>query len=119
MEWISGSIFIRPMGPFEPGQQVDGHAHRFDHTTIFFNGRWLARRARPAVGPGGENIWVEDARVEREGPFHLLIEAGCQHSFTFIGAADGAPGEAWCVYSHRNPQGEVSEAYTGWDKAYQ
>jgi hypothetical protein len=30
-----------------------------------------------------------------------------------------APGTiCWCVYSHRTPQGEVVEQYTGWEDAY-
>jgi len=27
-------------------------------------------------------------------------------------------GKAWCIYSHRTPQGDVSEHSTGWGRAY-
>ena len=124
MEWISGNIFVRPMGGeagLEPGQKIDG--------------------VQLAL-PGGKPAWVLLDDFERHGPFHLLIEASCRHEFTFLGhqisywmekylaklsAADAQAvraeyalslGKAWCVYSHRTPQGDVSEASTGWDTAY-
>jgi hypothetical protein len=112
MEWISGNIFIRAMGGAEglqPGAVIEGHTHHFDHTTICFCGRWHVRK------------WLarEDNRLfsdfEREGPFHLLIEAEAKHEFTFLGPGVG---HAWCVYSHRTPQGEISQVYTGWEYAY-
>lgn len=113
MEWVSGSIFIRPMGEdgkgLKPGESVPGHTHNFDHTTICFIGNWHIRKWKP----GTDEISFD---FEREGPFHVLIEKDCKHEFTFLG---GAPrGHAWCVYSHRTPQGEVSEVQTGWYPAY-
>lgn len=123
MEWISGSIFIRPMGGEEglqPGQMITGHTHNFDHTSIFFNGIWRARKWQPIVSNDGDPTgeWLLVKEFEREGPFHLLIEAGAWHEFTFLRDPSGLPGRAWCVYSHRTPQGEVSLAATGWEAAY-
>jgi hypothetical protein len=131
MEWISGNVFIRPMGDREglkPGQVVAGHTHNFDHTSIFFCGRWRVRKWVPVVREDGSPVAPDDANgganggewamlvdFERDGPFHLLIEAHARHEFTFLGPGVG---KAWCVYSHRTPQGEVSEHYTGWWDAY-
>jgi hypothetical protein len=124
VEWISGNVFIRPMGGrdgLRPGAVVAGHTHNFDHTSIFFCGRWRARKWVPVVREDGTQVegeWALLVDVERDGPFHLLIEAHARHEFTFLGPAD-VVGRAWCVYSHRTPQGEVSEHYTGWWDAYQ
>ena len=124
MEWVSGNVFIRPMGGrdgLRSGEVVAGHTHNFDHTTIFFCGRWRVRKWVPVVREDGSSIegeWAQLADVTRDGPFHLLIEAHARHEFTFLGP-DGVIGRAWCVYSHRTSQGEVSEHYTGWWDAYQ
>jgi hypothetical protein len=153
VEWISGNVFIRPMGGLEglrPGDVVRGHTHNFDHTTIFFGGRWRARkwcRAVPESGdpvllPDGNEAWLLAVDMERDGPFHLLIEAGARHEFTFLGSPVPAwmesyisalspeearafqaqhtlaVGRAWCVYSHRTPQGDIALHDTGWHEAY-
>jgi hypothetical protein len=151
MEWVSGNVFIRLMGDREglkPGQVVAGHTHNFDHTSIFFCGRWRVKKWVPVVRePFGESVlspvgiasakptpgngspvaaddangganggeWAMLADFEREGPFHLLIEAHARHEFTFLGPGVG---KAWCVYSHRTPQGEVAVDYTGWWDGY-
>jgi hypothetical protein len=112
-DWVSGNVFIRAMGEggmgLKPGEVVGGHLHRFDHTSIFFCGNWHVTKWEP----GGAVAFD----FEREGPFHVLIEKDCKHEFTFLG---GAPvGHAWCVYSHRYPQGDVSLEYTGWMAAYE
>lgn len=90
----------------KPGEVIEGHAHHFDHTSIFFCGRW---RIHKKAEDGTQ--WD----FEREGPFHVLIEANAVHEFTFLGPGIG---HAWCVYSHRTPQGEVSVKETGWYEAY-
>lgn len=108
MEFVCGSIFVRKMGPFKPGDMVKGHKHHFDHTSIFFNGRWRARKWN------ARDVLVED--LEFEAPYYLLVEAQCQHEFEFIGGAE--QGKVWCVYSHRTPQGEVTTEFDGWMHAY-
>jgi hypothetical protein len=104
-----------------PGDTVGGHTHNFDHTTIFFTGRWRVRKWVPVVQEDGSPVadqWAMLVDVKREAPFHLLIEAKAKHEFTFLGSSDGRPGQAWCIYSHRTPQGEVTEHNTGWHEAY-
>jgi hypothetical protein len=148
VELISGNVFIRPMGGREglrPGQVIGGHTHNFDHTTICFAGRWRVKKWVPVVREDGSPVageWALTVDVERDGPFHVLIEANAKHEFAFLGmplpewmepylaklpAADAhafrerydlSVGRAWCVYSHRTPQGDVSEHYTGWWDAY-
>ena len=60
MEWVSGNVFIRLMGDREglkPGQVVAGHTHNFDHTSIFFCGRWRVKKWVPVVRePFGESV---------------------------------------------------------------
>jgi|KBSMisStandDraft_5_1062788.scaffolds.fasta_scaffold854479_2 hypothetical protein len=110
---LSGSIFIRmmdngrPEGMF-PGELVECHRHNFDHTSIFFCGDWRVRKWTP------DDVLEHD--FTRAGPFHLLIDKDCLHEFTFLGGAER--GLAWCVYSHRTPNGEVVRESTGWPDAY-
>ena len=110
---VSGSIFIRMMDNGDPdgmlpGERVESHRHNFDHTSVFFNGNWRIRK--------WDNNDVLEHDFERTAPFHLLIDKDCFHEFTFLGGADR--GLAWCIYSHRTPNGEVTREYTGWEEAY-
>lgn len=103
-EWISGNIFIRPnIGDI--GDKVQGHKHNFDHTTIVFKGSVKVK----ATYPDGST---------REGTFaapdHFLVRKDVEHEIEFL--EDNT--EFWCVYSHRTPQGTITEVRTGWDEAY-
>lgn len=45
---------------------------------------------------------------------YVLIKAGVRHSLFAL-----TPGAEWdCIYTHRTPQGDVSQAPTGWEEAY-
>lgn len=81
-----------------------GHTHNFDHTTIVFRGAVHVE----ATTPDGRQI-VADFRA----PAHFLVKADVLHKITAL--EDDS--EAWCVYSHRTPQGDVVQVYTGWEKA--
>ena len=95
MEYTLGNIRVRPMtGPgVNPGWVMKGHTHNFDHISIFFIGRWRAKRWKPALNSDGvqlrmadgELAWVELEDIVREAPFWLLIEKDCRHRFEFIG----------------------------------
>jgi hypothetical protein len=106
MEFISGNIFIRKMMVNAPkGHIVEGHTHNFDHTTIVFQGAVHVRATLP------------DGRViehDFHAPNHLLIRKDVTHEITAL--EDGT--ECWCVYSHRTPQGEVTQIDTGWPDGY-
>jgi quercetin dioxygenase-like cupin family protein len=82
---------------------VLGHAHKFDHTTIVFKGAIRVKAKLP------------DGEIDRDfiAPAHCLIKAGIEHEITSL--QDGTV--FWCVYSHRNAQGDVTQVYTGWESA--
>ncbi len=114
-EWASGNIYIRPM-PYKldkVGDSIDGHAHKHDHTTIVLRG-----------GIRIDAIMQDGRRVSREffAPddehgtqrAHVLIKAGVVHRITSL--VDHTV--AWCIYSHRTAQGDVVQAFNGWEDAY-
>jgi hypothetical protein len=105
MEWVSGNIFIRAISERNAGDRVDGHTHTFDHTTILFSGAVCVR----ATLPSGRVI-------EREftAPAHFLIRKDVTHEITAL--KDGTT--YWCVYAHRDRQGDVVQEYSGWGGAY-
>ena len=96
-----GNIYIRTNDPMKAGQQVDGHAHNFDHATFVSAGAFRIHR-------GTEVIEV------RAGELPVLIAAGVEH--TLIALEDNSV--YLCIYSHRLPQGDVVQRYTGWIDAY-
>jgi hypothetical protein len=106
-EFVAGNVFIRTNGNLQgvdPGAVIPGHKHHFDHVAIFFNGRWRATRG--------------DETIERDGPFFLLIDKDQFHRFEYL-ASNKERGISWCVFAHRNPQGEVVEEYDGWRPAHE
>lgn len=105
MEWASGNIFIRPNPLTKAGDVVQGHAHNFDHTTIVFKG---AIRVKRTLTDGSEQV------QDFAAPAHCMIVAGVEHEITAL--VDDTV--FWCVYSHREPQGDVVQDVTGWHEAY-
>ena len=122
MEWVSGNNFFRPNPLARAGDKVHGHKHNFDHTTIVLTG---AVRVR-AVCPDGRVIEGdfysrEYQKAHRDrfpadnpAPSHFLVVAEVEHEITAL--VDET--EFWCVYAHREPQGDVVQHYTGWGPAY-
>lgn len=112
MEFRSGNVFIREMhfgAPGTPEAVVVGHAHNFDHTTYVARGRILIEEL------GADGAVVRSAvKAAGEGRNWVLIKAGVVHRLTSL--EDGSIGH--CIYSHRNPQGEVVVEYDGWKPAY-
>lgn len=107
-EWISGSIFIRPNEKMKKGDVIQGHTHNHDHTSFVVSGSVHVH----AVCPDGRTI---DDDFGRGCLFpHFLVLAGVEHEITAL--EDGT--NFYCIYSHRNPQGEVSVQKTGWSEAY-
>lgn len=104
-EYASGNIFIRENALAKAGDFVNGHAHNFDHTTIIVRGAVDVLAVLP------------DASVFRAkfaaGQF-FLVKADVLHTIT--ATADDT--FFLCTYSHRTPQGEIVQQYTGWDRAY-
>lgn len=109
-EWINGNIYIRSNKLAKAGDKVEGHTHNFDHTTIVFKGavHVLAKL------PNGATIERRFGEGQDHGR-HCLIKAEVEHEITAL--VDDT--EFWCVYSHRTPQGEISQVWTGWEAATQ
>lgn len=108
MEFASGNIFIREMLLQKQGDVVEGHTHNFDHTTYVVRGSVLIE----ALDADGK---VTQSAVKRasEGHNWVLIKATVCHRITAL--EDHSL--AHCIYAHRDPQGEVTQTYTGWTEA--
>ena len=115
MEWISGNILIRPNALPVVGDKVDGHTHNFDHTTIVFKGR-VNVKAWKALPDGAKGEFLADRNFGGPDDIsrHFLVKANVLHEITALEPNT----EFWCVYSHRDPQGDVTQVNTGWGEAY-
>lgn len=109
MEFISGNIFIREMHFAKSGDVVGGHEHNFDHTTYVIRGSLKIESLN-------EDDTVKKTIIKKasEGRNWALIKAGVKHRITAL--EDDSMGH--CIYSHRNPQAEVVQAYDGWTEGY-
>lgn len=103
MEIVSGNIFIRPNALLPKGHVVEAHKHKFDHTTIIFTGSIHVKKTE-----------LDGSVVEKDfvAPSHFLVRAGVEHEITSL--EDDTT--YWCVYSHRNAQGEVVQEYDGFNE---
>ena len=141
MEWSSGNIYIRPNKMELKGDTIDGHEHHFDHTTIVFTGsvrvqgsyvyhkmrcqnckhEWESRKPE-RICPQCKSDLTNRISLRSEmiadrefkAPSHFLVKAQVVHKITAL--EDNT--EYWCVYSHRTPQGEIVQNYTGWPDSY-
>lgn len=95
-EFASGNIFIRPVNFSKLGDVVGGHVHNFDHTTIFFKGEFDVHIVDPATQEVVDKHMI--------APDFMLIKANLEHTITSTSEGSSL---MWCVYSHRNAQGEV------------
>lgn len=82
------------------GALIVGPPHKFDHTSLVLSGSFRIKTDKM------EGIFKAFSWV--------LIEAGMQHEIECL--EDGST--FWCVYSHRNAQGDIVQESTGWE-AYQ
>lgn len=103
-EWVSGNVFIRPHR-LNKGEAMDGHKHNFDHTTIVFTGSVRVE----ATLPDGDVVVRQFT-----APSHFLVRAEVTHRIESLEKGT----QIWCVYSHRNPQGEIVQDYDGWEESY-
>lgn len=108
MEYISGNIFIRQGNLGKAGNFIEGHAHNFDHTTYIAKGSFLIDK----LDEEG-NVIKSVTKSARDGYNWILIEAGVKHKLTAL--EDDSLYH--CIYSHRNPQGEIVQDYDGWSEA--
>lgn len=114
MEWASGNVYIRRMpGELDKvGDEYEGHSHNFDHTTICMRG---SVEVSAVVGGSEKKVVLIAPDAEHgDSQCHCLVKAGIVHKIKAL-----APNSiVWCVYSHRNAQGEVVQQYEGWVKPY-
>lgn len=112
-EWATisgyyGNIYIRPNEDMKKGQTIQGHKHNFDHTSFVTDGA-VHVKAKLADGR------VVERDFGKGFPYrHFLVLAGVEHEITAL--EDGT--NFYCIYSHRNSQGEITEYQTGWGLAY-
>lgn len=102
-EWISGNLFIRAH-KLKKGERIHGHKHNFDHTSIVFTGAVRVQADLPAGVDERDFV----------APAHCLIRKQTLHEIEALEDTD-----FWCVYSHRDPQGRVTQEYDGWPPAYE
>lgn len=101
MEWISGNIFIRPNALLPKGHIIHGHKHKFDHTTFVMKGSVHVKRTNL-----DGTITEEDFKC----PAHFLTKKDIEHEITSL--EDDTT--YYCVFSHRNAQGDVVQEFDGW-----
>lgn len=109
MEFVSGNIFVREMAFETAGAVITGHSHNFDHVTYVARG---AIRIDALDADGAVTRTIDKAASANHN--WVLIRAQVCHRITAL--EDGTI--AHCIYSHRNPQGEVVVEYDGWMPAY-
>lgn len=110
MEYASGNIFIREMRFEKAGDIVDGHTHNFDHTT------YVSKGALQIDKLDADGVILKSViKRASDGYNWVLIEAGVSHRLTAL--EDGSLGH--CIYAHRDPQGEIVQAYDGWTPGYE
>ncbi|HCZ47704.1 MAG TPA: hypothetical protein DCZ11_01715 [Gammaproteobacteria bacterium] len=109
MEYACGNVFIREMR-FDGMRPIEGHAHNFAHTT------YCARGAMRIEALADDGAVRQAAEIDADkGLSWALISAGVRHRITPL--REGTIGH--CIYSHRTPQGEVVQEFTGWAPAYE
>lgn len=96
----SGSLQLLKHENLQAGQFVVGHKHNFDHTTIIFK--------------GSIKIVTPTRSVVFTAPDHVLIKKEVEHEILIL--EDDTT--YWCVFSHRDENGEVVQEPNGNIDAY-
>jgi quercetin dioxygenase-like cupin family protein len=109
MEYVNGNVFIREMRFGKAGEIVHGHEHNFDHTTYVAHGALMVEKL-----DANDEVVATVIKRAADGFNWVLIKAGVRHRITAL--EDGSIGH--CIYSHRNPQGEVVVEWDGWTEAH-
>lgn len=100
-ELVMGNIFARPVFLEKTGDKIQGHTHNFDHVTAVFKGAIHIDRSDGV----SQDLYAGD---------YCVIYKHIKHEITALEDKT----EFTCFYSHRTPQGEVVEDFTGWLDAY-
>lgn len=121
-EKVMGNIMVRPFLLEKKGDRVPPHTHPFHHVTDIDTGSALVNKKRRAFRESGEpwldeegkQVWVLVARKEFIAGQYFLVLAEELHEI--IALEDNTQGK--CLYSHRTPQGLITQEFTGWEKSY-
>lgn len=96
-----GNIFVRAMTFPKTGDIIYGHKHNFDHMTFVYKGK-VRCIAKSDIGVSTTKLY--------EAPAFFLIPKDIIHEFIAL-----EPSEAYCIFAHRNENGEVVEE---WNENY-
>lgn len=117
-EYVSGNVFLRTFSLPKAGQSIGDHTHQFDHTTFVETGAVQVRKISPEGVTRTFVVYSKEYRavrgLDRQQPSSFLVEAKSRHLITAL--VDDT--EVVCIYAHRDPQGGVVQAFTGWQPAY-
>lgn len=106
---ITGPIATRAFDMPKACQAFDGHAHNYDHVTIVVRGRI---KVSYSYEKDGQTVTGESGEF---GPGEMVtIKAGVRHTIKPL--EDNT--SYLCVFSHRDLDGLVTQAYTGNQRAY-
>jgi quercetin dioxygenase-like cupin family protein len=104
-EYAAGNIFIRENPLPKTGDRVAAHLHNFDHVSYVVKGAVHVKAVRPDA-----SVIEADFKAGE----HFLVKADVMHTIT----ATVDDTLFHCIYSHRTPQGEIVQEFTGWGPAY-
>lgn len=109
---IQGGFGVRMYSePMKAGQVVDGHDHNFPHLTYIPHGSMLFEELESESGEVVRSV-IKSAAANYN---FLLIKAGKWHRLTAL--EDGTLYH--CIYTHRTPDGGISDEYDGWMPSYE
>ncbi len=125
-------------GIMKKGQETIGHRHNYDHPTLVVTGSLLVEQIE--VPPYIEDEWFKGQTVDPNDPATLIVpwDVLLKNSTKRIVSPAAKPGEligiaanTWhriialedgtsyvCIFSHRNPKGEVTQRFMGNYEAY-
>ena len=100
-----GNIHVYPNRFEKAGEKCPGHTHNFDHAMLFLRGEFQGEMKLPS----GQIIHRKFI-----APDYCLVKSDVEHEITAL--TDDAL--FWCVFSHRDPQGNIIDEYSGNMSAY-
>lgn len=113
-EYTTTIAYIREPNELLPeGSVVETHTHNHHHDTHLTMGLWEVHRFQPIHKDSGETDWLEMPLllVRGGGPRSVVpIPANMRHKFVLL----EGPGYYRCVFGHRDSDGRLSEAFTGY-----
>ena len=125
-EFVVGHEFVREPDEMLPeGSIVETHTHNNQHNTHFNAGLWEIHRFLPLLNEQDEQVRGKDNEllwyamplmtIQGGGPRSILnIPANMRHKFVLKKGG----GHYRCVFPHRDGEGNLTEVFEGYRKAY-